>query len=210
MLGTTAALAVALPSDVPTLVVALGAGAFGGLLPDIDVGSSKSHKRANLITTASIAIVVAVILLDWIFRIGIYKQIMSNENLAQILVPLAIMIAVCAVGKNTHHRSFMHSISALVVLSACMGVIMPTAMIYFTAGFISHIAADLFNRKGIRLFYPVQKGFCFDVCSSKGKVNTILGIIGSALTLILILFSVWRIMMTGGVFQGNFMTWLFH
>ena len=67
----------------------------------------------------------------------------------------------------------------------CMNVIIP----YFVSH-LSHIVLDLFNRKGVALFYPSKYRLCFGICESNGKVNKFLFILFSLLiVLYLILIS---------------------
>ena len=46
-IGTAAALAVLQPQTVPALVAGAGAAAIGGLISDIDVGTSQAHRDAD-------------------------------------------------------------------------------------------------------------------------------------------------------------------
>ena len=131
VMGTAAALAILPPKDLPTLVLGLGVSALGGLLPDIDVGTSDSHKKADFITGIAGIIAAAVIIADWFFNAGIKDSLMANENLLKIIIPIMIFIAVCAYGKGTKHRTFMHSIMGLVIFTACVGMAIPSAAAYF-------------------------------------------------------------------------------
>lgn len=44
-IGISAALAVMQPSSMPTLVAGAGAAAIGGMISDIDSGTSQAHRR---------------------------------------------------------------------------------------------------------------------------------------------------------------------
>ena len=48
-IGISAALAVMQPSSMPTLVAGAGAAAIGGMISDIDSGTSQAHKEADKI-----------------------------------------------------------------------------------------------------------------------------------------------------------------
>ena len=61
-IGTAAALAVLQPQTVPALVAGAGAAAIGGLISDIDVGTSQAHRDADKIITATVAVAVLTIL----------------------------------------------------------------------------------------------------------------------------------------------------
>ena len=71
-IGISAALAVMQPSSMPTLVAGAGAAAIGGMISDIDSGTSQAHREADKIMTAAIAVTAIVILADYKFHVGIY------------------------------------------------------------------------------------------------------------------------------------------
>jgi inner membrane protein len=84
----------------------------------------------------------------------------------------------------------MHSFLALVILSALIGVILPTAMPYFAVAFLSHLFTDLFNYKKVRLLYPLQGGVSFHMFHAKGMANSILFLAGSVASVAVILIQV--------------------
>ena len=137
--GIAAALAIVPPKSMPELLVGIGAGALGGLICDIDVGTSKSHKQADLITMFAAVIVAVVIVTDQLFHVGIQEKLMANETFVQVFFPAIVFIGICAYGKNTRHRTFMHSLVGMVLLTTCVGVALPVAAPYFGIGFLSHI-----------------------------------------------------------------------
>ena len=61
-IGISAALAVMQHSSMPTLVAGAGAAAIGGMISDIDSGTSQAHREADKIMTAAIAVTAIVIL----------------------------------------------------------------------------------------------------------------------------------------------------
>ena len=78
-------------------------------------------------------------------------------------------------GSKSSHRSFTHSVLGLSVYSLILSygfgnnVVIP----YFVSH-LSHIILDLFNKKGVALFYPSRYRLCFGICDSNGKVNKFL------------------------------------
>lgn len=160
-IGTAAALAVLQPQTVPALVAGAGAAAIGGLISDIDVGTSQAHRDADKIITATVAVAVLTILAEYKLNLGIYR----------LLAGTAAFLLICAYGKQQPHRSFMHSFAALALLTACVDIIYPDVSAYFAVGFLSHLVLDFFNRKPEKLFWPWKKGFCLGLCSARGLVN---------------------------------------
>ena len=168
VVGIAAGLAVCHPGTLPALLAGIGVSALGGVLPDIDSGTSTAHKDADRIMAVCAVAAGFAVVSEAVFHVGLYSRLVENEP----------------------HRSFMHSIPALVVLAACILQIFPDAGQYFAAGFASHLLIDLLNRRRVRLFYPLGKGFCLNLCSSRGLVNRILFLAGIAGSVLLVLTSV--------------------
>jgi inner membrane protein len=180
--GIAASLVVLHPSTLPELVIGVGAAAVGAVISDIDVGTTESHRDADIISTMALVAVVAVLVLDKIFNIGVYDILKERSNIARVIVGALVFIGVCAFGKEQPHRSFMHSFLALIILSILVGVILPLAMPYFAVAFISHLATDLFNFKRVRLLYPLPGGISFHLFHAKGIANSILFMAGSVVS----------------------------
>ena len=66
-------------------------------------------------------------------------------------------------------------------------------MIYFAVGFLSHLAIDVFNKKKVRLLYPLKSGVAFEVFHAHGLANRILFILGSIVTVLEIVLFLVRI-----------------
>ena len=119
-IGISAALAVMQPSSMPTLVAGAGAAAIGGMISDIDSGTSQAHREADKIMTAAIAVTAIVILADYKFHVGIYERLMRNSSIARLLTGAMAFIIICTYGSSQPHRSFMHSFLSLFMLTACI------------------------------------------------------------------------------------------
>ena len=148
-IGTAAALAVLQPQTVPALVAGAGAAAIGGLISDIDVGTSQAHRDADKIITATVAVAVLTILAEYKLNLGIYRRLTSDSSVLRLLAGTAAFLLICAYGKQQPHRSFMHSFAALALLTACVDIIYPDMSAYFAVGFLSHLVLDFLtgNRK---------------------------------------------------------------
>ena len=167
-IGTAAALAVLQPQTVPALVAGAGAAAIGGLISDIDVGTSQAHRDADKIITATVAVAVLTILAEYKLNLGIYRRLTSDSSVLRLLTGTAF--------------------AALALLTACVDIIYPDASAYFAVGFLSHLVLDFFNRKPEKLFWPWKKGFCLGFCSARGLVNRALlgcGMVSLAVVLVL-------------------------
>jgi inner membrane protein len=192
--GIAASMLAVHPSTLPELVIGVGAAAVGAVISDIDVGTTESHRDADIISTIAVVAVVAVLVLDKVFNIGVYEILKERSNMARVILGALAFIGVCAFGKEQPHRSFMHSFLALIILSALVGVILPTAMPYFAVAFISHLATDLFNFKKVRLLYPLKGGISFHMFHAKGIANSVIFLAGSVVSVAAVVMNFARIM----------------
>ena len=170
-IGISAALAVMQPSSMSTLVAGAGAAAIGGMISDIDSGTSQAHKEADKIMTVAIAITAVVIFADCKFHVGIYERLMRNSSIARLLTGAMAFIIICTYGSGQPHRSFMHSFLSMFMLTACMDVIYPDAAPYFAIAYASHLALDMLNYRRLQLIWPMKRSFSLKFCSSQGLIN---------------------------------------
>lgn len=188
--GIAATLAITQPSGVSELVLAVGAGSLGALISDIDVGTSNSHRDADKITALSVVVVLAVFAMDYFCNTQIIERIIGSSGYLRIIAGLLLFIGICAFGKEQPHRSFMHSFLALILLSFALGLIWENAVIYFAIGFLSHLATDIFNKKKVRLLYPMKGGVSLGLFHAYGLANDIFFAIGSIIAVIEVIICV--------------------
>lgn len=188
--GIAATLAITQPSGVSELVLAVGAGSLGALISDIDVGTSNSHRDADKITALSVVVVLAVFAMDYFCNTQIIERIIGSSGYLRIIAGLLLFIGICAFGKEQPHRSFMHSFLALILLSFALGLIWENAVIYFAVGFLSHLATDIFNKKKVRLLYPLKGGVSLGLFHAYGLANDIFFAVGSIIAVIEVIICV--------------------
>lgn len=188
--GIAATLAITQPSGISELLLAVGAGSLGALISDIDVGTSNSHRDADKITALSVVVVLAVFALDYFCNTQIIERIIGSSGYLRIIAGLLLFIGICAFGKEQPHRSFMHSFLALILLSFALGLIWEKAVIYFAVGFLSHLATDIFNKKKVRLLYPLKGGVSLGLFHAYGLANDIFFAVGSIIAVIEVIICV--------------------
>jgi inner membrane protein len=193
VIGVTASLAILQPASVPELVIGTGAAAVGAVISDIDSGTSSSHREADKIIITVALVLAAVAVVESVFHIGICQRLMQHNSIARILSGLAGFLLLSIFGMTQPHRSFMHSVPALVLLSACVEICFPMAVPYFFVAFLSHLLTDLLNKKGERLLWPLKNGFSLGLWSSRGLINALLFGIGSITAPVMFLLSLARI-----------------
>ena len=181
MCANFVSLCLIIPRSIPDLLITCGSATIGGLVPDVDLKDSTSDKLFDRLMTSLITIVLMSFIIKYFFDIDLYCKIKECSYI-NYLISICLFIVMAFLGSKSSHRSFTHSILGLFVYSAIlsygfgMNVIIP----YFVSH-LSHIVLDLFNKKGIALFYPSKYRFCFNLCESNGKVNKFLFVLFSIL-----------------------------
>ena len=191
MVGIAASVAVTQPATITEMSLAVGAGALAALISDIDVGTSGSHRDADKITILSVSVVLSVIALDYFFHTGIINRIIRGNGYGRVIAGILVFIGICTFGKEQPHRSFMHSLLALVLLCFALYLVWEKAVIYFAVGFLSHLATDIFNKKKVRILYPLKGGVSLGMFHASGIANNIFFAVGSAVVALeIVLFAV--------------------
>lgn len=193
MVGIAATIAVTRPETLSELIMAAGIGSAGAVISDLDVGTSDFHREADKIILLTVAAVAGVFALDHFCNTGIWERILNNGGLSKVLTGVLLFMGTCAYGKEQPHRSFMHSFLGMAILCMALQIISPTIVPYFAVGFISHLALDLLNKKGVRLFYPLKGGIHIGACKSKGLVNHLFfmcGMVISGIEILVILYQI--------------------
>ena len=187
--GAASAVAVTQCSSIGQIIAVTCTGALGGVICDIDLFSKHNHKnRLARIILGIAAFIVLSAAVDFKAGTGIYRQIYAYAGLGQSAGIIGF-IALCIIFMAAAHRKFSHSILACALSSLCVYLIYPPVCIAYTAGFISHLALDLLNRKPEQLFFPVKKGVCFNLMYSNRSGNTVLFLVGMLMTVIFLAIS---------------------
>ncbi len=180
--GIAAALAFTAPKTIGEAGMAVGVGAVGALISDIDVESSGSCRRANLVILLVAAQAAALLAADYFLGMDLLWRVAGNGSAVRVLMGVLLFVGICVFGKGQPHRSFMHSFLGLALLDAALGLAFPAFVPYFTVGFLSHLALDLLNQKGVKLFYPWKPGFCLGWFHARGLADRLLCMAGCALS----------------------------
>ncbi len=171
--GIGAAMLAAPPDTMAGCLQALLGGALGGLICDLDVQSSTYCQDARVVRNAALLLGAGILFLDWKWSTGIWNHIGTHLGSGQLL-GLGIFLGVTMVGKLSSHRSFTHSFLALGLLTAAFYFLYMPLIPYVAAGFLSHMALDLLNKKPVEILYPWKKGFCLRLFSADGLANRLI------------------------------------
>lgn len=168
------ALAIMRPTSIKYVAIGMVAASIGSVISDLDITTTKSHKEMDKIILLVLIGILLCVLGDYYYNLGIYNLLLNNTNLLKIVFGCLFFLLTCFYGMHKPHRSFLHSILGLIILTGLCNVIFSACSPYFFIGMASHIFLDLFNKKSVQLFFPFTDRFSFKFCDSDGLVNNIL------------------------------------
>ncbi|WP_274940431.1 metal-dependent hydrolase [Chordicoccus furentiruminis] len=174
VIGVALSLAVMRPATMPALVSGAGAAALGSVISDIDAGQSGAGHDATKVVASIVIAGVLVLLADLYFHLGLYARFLRRGRETGFMLPLLLFILFAAVGMLTRHRSFMHSLPAMILFTACIWFMQRAMTPYFAIAYASHLLLDLTNRRGMRLFFPSRKLVSMKLFASNGWMDRIL------------------------------------
>lgn len=182
--GSGTALFLLSTGDINAILGGTTLALIGSLVPDIDTEKSKGAMLLkNLIAIIGIVFIFELFLKSK-YHIDIFTYIMKNRGLTEMLPILAILLVALIVGKCTSHRGFTHSLIGICIYSFLIFLLTGPLYKWFLIGYAVHIFADMLNRKEVRIFYPLKKGICFNICSSTGITDKILFIVFSLIAIL--------------------------
>ena len=136
--GTAAAVCVTQPQTLSSLLLCLGTAAIGSVISDIDVTTSDSREQLNKISILTLLVIAALLFAEWKWNVGIRYRFQKESSIYRLAVSFLLFLGVCTFGKNQPHRSFMHSLPALVILNGIVYGIFPDLTPYFFVAMLSH------------------------------------------------------------------------
>lgn len=162
-IGMAIGLTLSFKKPIDTQLAIITASTIGALAPDLDHPKGELNQKLllvnnNFFKTAFYSGIGIVFLY-------IYSQ--KNSPLFILIGLLSFALAVSS------HRSFTHSILGIILFAAIIRLTLVEyrlSPIYkgFIVGYVSHLLADYFTAKGIRLFYPIKANVVFPL---KVKTN---------------------------------------
>ena len=184
--GVASALLVTHPQTMTECVVSVLGGAIGGTLCDVDL-FDQDNRHALRGQLLAVALLAVAFFLDRILHTGVFFRMLNPNRVLASMGGIGFMVLWLLAVKSSH-RSFSHSILALMLFTAAVHTAMPPVTLGFFVAFVSHLVLDLLNKKGIRLLYPLRKGISFGLCYADGWLNKILLRLGTLLSVILLFY----------------------
>lgn len=185
-IGVGTALAVFHPQTAQGCCLAIMGGAVGGIMPDIDILDNDYTGDALLGQVIAAGLTAGTLAIDWFLKLGIMEYLLLRNKIL-LIAGIVFFMVMYFVGMPQPHRGFTHSLVALLVYSLPILIMCPMVVPYYAVGFASHLVIDLFNKKKIRLFFPLKGGLCFGFCYANKGGNRALMYIGLAVSLVMLL-----------------------
>lgn len=160
--GIAAALAVTQPTAAAGCFLAAIGGAVGGTVCDVDTVRGSRGSGAMQCQIFAAALTAGSLILDRILGLGL-RSSLSGADHAAVLFGTVLFAALWIFGFWSGHRSFTHSLLAMVLFGWAMHLISPAVSLPFLAGYGSHLALDLLNKRPLRLLYPLDFGVCLGI-----------------------------------------------
>lgn len=187
-MGIATALVLAEPGSVPMCLAAIVGGGLGGVTPDIDTINGDYKSDSMVAQVLAIGIVALIFVIDRCFGLGISSAIFNNRKSA--MPGAALYIGLLIVGFFTAHRSFTHSLLAMVLFSYAVNRVYTPLSVFYAAGYLSHLVLDVLNKRGIRLFFPLSFRVSLNLFYADRAVNRLLTKVGVKLSAILFVFKI--------------------
>jgi inner membrane protein len=163
------------PKNVGEFLLCVGVSAVGGAICDIDVDGSIGSKQLKKVSGFGI-VVLLILVVALLTGKAEFTSVMAKDNsLVRTAFGIVAMFCLCWFGKNQPHRTFMHSLLGVALMSVATYLVFTEAWVYMLLGMLSHIVLDLFNKKKIPLLYPLKKPkFALGLCHADSLANTVL------------------------------------
>lgn len=186
--GMATALALSAINTPTECAVALAGGAIGGVLADVDILKNDYKSDALIGELLAVGITVIVVGIDYILNWGICRYIIGSQITSIVgLISLAVL---WIVGFLKNHRSFTHSIFAMMLYSGSIALVYPHMGIACLWGYLSHLLLDIMNKKKIQLFFPKKGGICFGWFYANKVANKVFMVLGFIATILLLIYKI--------------------
>lgn len=109
------------------------------------------------ITHAAIGAMVGYQIADWPGAgIGAIAALLPDIDHPQSLLGRRLWPVAWTINQVMGHRGALHSLAALLLVSAAASVMLPDWWIVIAAGYASHLAADALTVSGVPLLWPIR------------------------------------------------------
>ena len=175
--GVAAALALLQPTTTAGCVAVLMGASLGSVICDVDVQPGEKARDAHRWRMIALVGACALLAYDFLHSGQVCSYLMGHLG-TEMATGVVGMVAVTAFASFMPHRTFAHSLLALVLWCASLRLLCEPLVAPFAAGVGSHLLLDLTNKKGIRLFWPLKTEFSLGLWRADGRMNDLLALVG--------------------------------
>lgn len=165
------ALGIIQPNNVKDLVVCMTAATVGGIVSDLDIRTSDKHKAVDLMVILFFSLLILGYYFDNKYNYGLFNMI-GNSKYYLNVIGMFVFLGICFYGMHQPHRSFLHSFLGIFLLTGTLYYCFNVIWLPFLLGMLSHIFLDIFNKRPLRLLYPLKYGFSLKLCNYDSPVDT--------------------------------------
>lgn len=183
-MGLATSLAVVQPKTYDECLVAVIGGAMGGVLADCDILDNDYKSDALIGQLLAAGTTIISLLIDYFFRLGIVQSILDNKILS--IIGFIIFCILYIVGVCSNHRTFTHSLMALVLFGIAVALINVPIAIGFIVSYVSHLILDVLNKKKVPVLYPLKWGVCLKLFYANKTANKVFMYIGFFMSALLL------------------------
>ncbi|MEE1035414.1 MAG: metal-dependent hydrolase [Agathobacter sp.] len=190
VLGIASSLLITRPTTVPEVIIAVTGGALGGWIVDIDirnrgVNTDPETDRETIYDGIIAFLFISIfVILDFLIGKGMCRYVTDNWGVP-VWGSMFAFIILLLIGLNSKHRHFTHSFFCMALFTVVMYFFCRPLAIPFGIGYASHIVADLTNKEGVQILFPLPWKPCLNKCYSNKDANTFLFWISFAIDIVL-------------------------
>ena len=104
---------------------------------------------------------------------NLIHEILNGADVIRFL-GLALFLGLGLAGALTAHRSFMHSLLGWALFTGAVYLAAPPLTGAFGVAYGSHLALDMFNKKGMPLLFPMKRRFSLKLFRADGIADKLL------------------------------------
>lgn len=182
--GIGTALVVTHPETVSGIIAAVTGGALGGWIVDVDCKNADIDHEKFYDTLAEGLFIASLFVLDYLIEGGICHYILTHG--LEVWISLFVFLFLTLLGYQTKHRTYTHSFLALGLFSSAVYFICRPMAIPFAIGYASHLLLDIFNKRGMQLFFPFKWKISLNKVYSDKRANEILMSVSFILDIIVV------------------------
>ena len=123
--------------------------------------------RERLTRAGAAALLVGALVLDTTNEASLAREAAAH-GVGPLLLGVVGLVALACAARLSAHRSFSHSLLALAGLAAATYLACAPLAPYVALGFATHLILDALTYRGLRLFWPLGRGFSAGLCKTGG------------------------------------------